>query len=326
MHWPAQGRHADRGILADAARPQSRGQGARRRPLQPQRGAAHRGREGRPRRHAAAAVLRHPARVRRRRAAVVRRARYRRHRLQPDAGRPAHRRLHRRARQGAARRRLALAQCRVHRRQAEGQPGACRDHEGGRPAPRHVGAAAAAIAWTLAWPGVSGAIVGAREPSQVDGWIDAATLHLRQADLDEIAETIERTGAGIRPGPPGRDGALNARLLSLNAGVRTLRDAAHVRREGDFLHAAGRGCERRARRRVLPLCRLQSVVGARAGSRHRRLPVLRHRFRRHRRRGRRQVRDGRRAGRRLRQGRGRCRRHVHRADRRRADAAGRCAR
>jgi aryl-alcohol dehydrogenase-like predicted oxidoreductase len=61
-------------------------------------------------------------------------------------------------------------------------------------------AASAAIAWTLAWPGVSGAIVGARDPSQVDGWIDAATLHLRQADLDEIAQTIERTGAGA--GPP----------------------------------------------------------------------------------------------------------------------------
>ena len=94
-----QGRHADRGVLEDAARPQSRGQGARRRPFQPQRGAAHRGREDRPRRHAAAAVLRHPPRVRRGRAAVVRQARHRRHRLQPDAGRPADRRLHRRARQ-----------------------------------------------------------------------------------------------------------------------------------------------------------------------------------------------------------------------------------
>ena len=68
---------------------------------------------------------------------------------------------------------------------------------------RHgASAAAAAIAWTLAWPGVSGAIVGAREPSQVDGWIDAATLHLRQVDLDEIAGTIERTGAGSGPALP----------------------------------------------------------------------------------------------------------------------------
>src|SRR5437879_13045940 len=34
--------------------------------------------------------------------------------------------------------------------------------------------AAAAVAWTLAWPGVTGAIVGARSPAQVDGWIGAA--------------------------------------------------------------------------------------------------------------------------------------------------------
>ena len=68
---------------------------------------------------------------------------------------------------------------------------------------RHgTSAAAAAIAWTLAWPGVSGAIVGARKPAQVDGWIDAATLHLRQADLVEIAATIERTGAGSGPALP----------------------------------------------------------------------------------------------------------------------------
>jgi aryl-alcohol dehydrogenase-like predicted oxidoreductase len=68
---------------------------------------------------------------------------------------------------------------------------------------RHgTSAAASAIAWTLAWPGVSGAIVGAREPTQVDGWIDAATLHLRQADLDEIAGTIKRTGACAGPALP----------------------------------------------------------------------------------------------------------------------------
>jgi aryl-alcohol dehydrogenase-like predicted oxidoreductase len=37
---------------------------------------------------------------------------------------------------------------------------------------------AVAIAWTLTWPGVTGAIVGARSPSQVDGWLGAATLTL----------------------------------------------------------------------------------------------------------------------------------------------------
>ena len=61
---------------------------------------------------------------------------------------------------------------------------------------------AVAIAWTLAWPGVTGAIVGARSAEQVDGWIDAATLTLTAADLDEIALAIERTGAGSGPTRP----------------------------------------------------------------------------------------------------------------------------
>src|ERR1700758_970516 len=56
-----------------------------------------------------------------------------------------------------------------------------------------------AIAWTLAWPGVTGAIVGARTPKQVDGWIGAASLELTDQDLTEIAAAIERTGAGTGP-------------------------------------------------------------------------------------------------------------------------------
>jgi len=63
---------------------------------------------------------------------------------------------------------------------------------------------AAAVAWTLAWPGVSGAIVGARSPEQVDGWIGAATLRLTAEDLDEIAQALERSGAGRGPVRPGR--------------------------------------------------------------------------------------------------------------------------
>ena len=59
-----------------------------------------------------------------------------------------------------------------------------------------------AIAWALSWPGVTGAIVGARSPEQVDGWIGAANLELSQADLDEIARAIERTGAGTGPSTP----------------------------------------------------------------------------------------------------------------------------
>ncbi len=62
--------------------------------------------------------------------------------------------------------------------------------------------AAVAVAWTLAWPGVTGAIVGARSPEQVDGWIDAAILELTPEDLTEIAAAIERTGAGEGPVRP----------------------------------------------------------------------------------------------------------------------------
>ena len=67
-------------------------------------------------------------------------------------------------------------------------------------AARHgVGVSAVAVAWTLAWTGVTGAIVGARSPDQVDGWIAAASLELDGKDLDEIASAVARTGAG--PGP-----------------------------------------------------------------------------------------------------------------------------
>lgn len=61
---------------------------------------------------------------------------------------------------------------------------------------------AVAIGWTLSWPGMSGAIVGARSPDQVDGWIDAASLTLTGEDLDEIAAAIARTGAGSGPTRP----------------------------------------------------------------------------------------------------------------------------
>jgi aryl-alcohol dehydrogenase-like predicted oxidoreductase len=61
---------------------------------------------------------------------------------------------------------------------------------------------AVAVAWTLAWPGVSGAIVGARSPEQVDGWIGASGLTLTAADLDEIKRALESTGAGSGPARP----------------------------------------------------------------------------------------------------------------------------
>ncbi|MGE5147483.1 MAG: aldo/keto reductase [Candidatus Eiseniibacteriota bacterium] len=62
--------------------------------------------------------------------------------------------------------------------------------------------AAVAVAWTLAWPAVTAAIVGARSPAQVDGWIDAATLELTRKDLQEIAAAIGVTGAGEGPSMP----------------------------------------------------------------------------------------------------------------------------
>lgn len=62
--------------------------------------------------------------------------------------------------------------------------------------------AAVAVAWTLAWPALTASIVGARSPEQVEGWIAAADLRLTDADLDEIAAAIARTGAGEGPVDP----------------------------------------------------------------------------------------------------------------------------
>jgi len=64
--------------------------------------------------------------------------------------------------------------------------------------------AAVAVAWTLAWPGVTGAIVGARSPEQVDGWLAAARVVLDEDDLASVAAAIERTGAGSGPAAPPR--------------------------------------------------------------------------------------------------------------------------
>jgi aryl-alcohol dehydrogenase-like predicted oxidoreductase len=75
-------------------------------------------------------------------------------------------------------------------------------------ADRHnVSVSAVAIAWTLAWPGLTGAIVGARTPAQVGGWIEAATLQLTQDDLAEVAAAIARTQAGSGPSPAPKSAA-----------------------------------------------------------------------------------------------------------------------
>ena len=62
--------------------------------------------------------------------------------------------------------------------------------------------AAIAVAWTLAWPQVTGAIAGARTAEQVDGWIDGATVTLSESDLDAIAVAVEESGAGHGPRRP----------------------------------------------------------------------------------------------------------------------------
>jgi aryl-alcohol dehydrogenase-like predicted oxidoreductase len=70
-------------------------------------------------------------------------------------------------------------------------------------AERHgVTPAALAVAWTLSFPGVTGAIVGARRPGQVEGWLAAATLELKEDDLADIAAAVDATGAGSGPASP----------------------------------------------------------------------------------------------------------------------------
>jgi aryl-alcohol dehydrogenase-like predicted oxidoreductase len=75
-------------------------------------------------------------------------------------------------------------------------------------AARHgVSVSSVAIAWTLTWPGLTGAIVGARTPAQVDGWIQAATLQLTNEDLTEIETAIVGTQAGTGPSHPAKSAA-----------------------------------------------------------------------------------------------------------------------
>jgi aryl-alcohol dehydrogenase-like predicted oxidoreductase len=49
-----------------------------------------------------------------------------------------------------------------------------------------------AIAWTLRHPAVTAAIVGARRPEQVDGWIGAAEFRLSDSEVAEIEGALSR--------------------------------------------------------------------------------------------------------------------------------------
>jgi aryl-alcohol dehydrogenase-like predicted oxidoreductase len=64
--------------------------------------------------------------------------------------------------------------------------------------------AAIAVAWTLAQPGVTGAIVGARVKRHVDGWLPGSDLELTAVELREIDRAIADTDAGSDepPSPP----------------------------------------------------------------------------------------------------------------------------
>jgi aryl-alcohol dehydrogenase-like predicted oxidoreductase len=61
-----------------------------------------------------------------------------------------------------------------------------------------------AVGWTLAQPGVTGAIVGARLPRHVDGWVGASDLELDPETLRAIDDAIAASGAGTDdpPQPP----------------------------------------------------------------------------------------------------------------------------
>lgn len=50
-----------------------------------------------------------------------------------------------------------------------------------------------AVAWVLHQHGVTGAIVGARSPAQVDGWIDADSIHLDDATIQEMESAWQQT-------------------------------------------------------------------------------------------------------------------------------------
>jgi aryl-alcohol dehydrogenase-like predicted oxidoreductase len=61
---------------------------------------------------------------------------------------------------------------------------------------------AAAVAWTLTFPGVTAAIVGARSPKQVEGWLAAASTQLSMNDIETVADAITSHAAGEGPVRP----------------------------------------------------------------------------------------------------------------------------
>jgi aryl-alcohol dehydrogenase-like predicted oxidoreductase len=66
---------------------------------------------------------------------------------------------------------------------------------------------ALSVAWVLAVPGVTGAIVGARRASQVEEWLPAAGLALDDDTMAGIDRIIRETRAGSDDPPPTRPGS-----------------------------------------------------------------------------------------------------------------------
>ena len=140
--------HAARGFLGRDDAAAGRGQGPLHRRLELRRGAARGLREAAPRAVAAAALLDDPPRRRGERDPLVPGARHRRHRLQPDAVGPAHRRLQRRARGRDAAGRLAPARRRTSRSRTSGATWPCATRFAPIAAKHGVSVAAVAVAWT----------------------------------------------------------------------------------------------------------------------------------------------------------------------------------
>lgn len=67
-----------------------------------------------------------------------------------------------------------------------------------RPTAERLGTTVEAVAlrWVLEWEGVTGAIVGARSPEQIGGWIGAAALSLDDKDLEDVATAVIASQAG----------------------------------------------------------------------------------------------------------------------------------
>jgi aryl-alcohol dehydrogenase-like predicted oxidoreductase len=67
---------------------------------------------------------------------------------------------------------------------------------------RHAKTSEVAVAWTLGFPGVTAAIVGARRPEQIHGWLNAGELDLTLEEYESVARVIEDHSVGEGPALP----------------------------------------------------------------------------------------------------------------------------